>query len=251
MANHKRQPSIEGRWQEAACGCGWAAVRSAGNGSLGAGDLSGSARVGFYGIAKGSGQGLAEGLGLVVGAYSGEDLGVEVDFAFDGKGLKEVADEVSGKTLDGCAVEGGVDLGVRAATAVYGHEGEGLVEGNDGVAHAPDAPGVAEGLPEYPSQGYADVFDQVVPTGLQVTLSVEGYVNEAVAGQLPDHVIQETVAGVYVVGALAVEVNGDVDGGLAGLAFKGGGAGCLRVLRGLVLGHGVTRSERVGTLTVR
>ena len=187
----------------------------------------------------------------MVGAYSGEDLGVEVDFGFDGEGLKEVADEVSGKTLDSCAIEGGVDLGVRAATAVYGHEGEGLVEGNDGVAHAPDAPGVAEGLPEYPSQGYADVFDQVVPAGLQVTLSVEGYVKEAVAGQLADHVVQEAIAGVDVMDALAIEVNGNLDGGLAGLAFEGSGAECLRVLLRLVLGHGVTRSQRVGTLTVR
>ena len=77
---------------------------------------------------------------------------------------------------------------------------------HDGVAHATNAASVADGLVQRPSQRDAHVLDQVVPSGMQVALGLQGDIDEAVAGDLADHVVKKTVAGVHIVDARAVQV---------------------------------------------
>jgi hypothetical protein len=88
------------------------------------------------------------------------------------------------------------------------------------VAHATNSQAVAQGFPESSPQHDSYVLNQVVPTGMDVALCFKRYVNQAVASNLADHVVQEAVAGDHIIPALAVQVNKYVDAGLPGLALQ-------------------------------
>lgn len=93
------------------------------------------------------------------------------------------------------------------------------------MAKADDAFAVAEGLVEGHAEGDADVFVGVVVVDFEVAGGLDVEVEEAVGGDLVEHVIEEGDAGVGVALAGAVDVEGDGDVGFFGGAGDGGGAG--------------------------
>ena len=82
-----------------------------------------------------------------------------------------------------------------------------LVERAGGLAEAADAGLVAERLAQRLAEGEADVLDGVVLVDLEVAARPHGQVEEAVAGEALQHVVEERHAGVD--GRLAGAVDGD------------------------------------------
>ena len=70
----------------------------------------------------------------------------------------------------------------------------------------------------------ATVFGCVVEIDVQITLRLQGDVDQGMARQLLQHVIEETDAGGDVIRTIAIEIDRGLDAGLFGLAVDGGGA---------------------------
>ena len=62
----------------------------------------------------------------------------------------------------------------------------------------------------------------MVEVDVEVAFGPEPYVDERVAGQLLQHVVEESDAGLDLIGALAIEIDDRLDLGLGGLAFDAG-----------------------------
>ena len=92
---------------------------------------------------------------------------------------------------------------------------------------------VAERLGNRLADDDAGIFGGVVEIDVQIALGLERDVDQRVAGQLLQHVIEKADAGRDVVGARAVEIDGRGDLGLLGLARD----------RGLPL-HGISPPAR-------
>ena len=75
------------------------------------------------------------------------------------------------------------------------HARQRLVERHVGVAVAADALLVADRLGDRLAERDADVFDRVVAVDVQVALGVDVEVDQAVAGDLVEHVVEEADAG--------------------------------------------------------
>ena len=84
----------------------------------------------------------------------------------------------------------------RPAGEVDGDLGQALVHRDDGPAVAVDAALVAEGLLEGLAEDDADVFDGVVGVDLQIALGLDLQIDQAVAAEQVEHVVEEPDAGV-------------------------------------------------------
>jgi hypothetical protein len=83
---------------------------------------------------------------------------------------------------------------------------------------------VAHGLGYRLAQGDADIFDGVVAIDVQIALGLDVEVDQAMAGNLVEHVVEETDAGRELGGAGAVDVQAHPDLGFVGFAGDIGGA---------------------------
>src|SRR4029453_3535823 len=121
---------------------------------------------------------------------------------------------------------GGLDLVDEegAAGQVEGNLDERLVEGNGHRREAAHPGLVPQRLLQRLAQGEADVLDRVVGIDLEVALGRNGEVEPAVAPELGQHVGEERQPGVRRHRAGPVEVELEVDGGLAGVPVDRGGA---------------------------
>jgi hypothetical protein len=90
------------------------------------------------------------------------------------------------------------------------------------VAVAHDAALVAERLVERLAQGDADVLDRVVMIDVHVALGLDHQVDQAVARDLLQHVLEEGDAGVEARGATAVQTDLDHDPGFARVTADAG-----------------------------
>ncbi len=91
-------------------------------------------------------------------------------------------------------------------------------------AVAADAGAVAQRLGEALAQHDAGILGGVVIVDVQVALGAQGDVDQAVAAQLLQHVVEEADAGLDVVLAGAVEIDGGGDARLLGGARHVGAA---------------------------
>src|SRR5438552_8658880 len=98
-----------------------------------------------------------------------------------------------------------------------------LVERYRGLAEAADAGLVAERLAERLAERQADVLDRVVIVHLEVARRAHGEVEEAVAGEDLEHVVQERDTALHLVAPGSVEVQLQVDVGLLGASRDRGG----------------------------
>ena len=99
----------------------------------------------------------------------GHDLGVKIDFPFQGEGLEEVLHQGARQRLNHSVVQCGFDDGVTSAAAVQCHHGQGFVKGDDCVSHTPDPSCFTQSLIESPPERNGDVFYQVVPANVKIT----------------------------------------------------------------------------------
>lgn len=92
------------------------------------------------------------------------------------------------------------------------------------MAVAADAFLVADRLVHGLAQRDADIFHRVVGVDVQVAGGVDVEVDQAVPGDLIEHVIEERHAGLEAGLAGAVQIQADADLGFGGAAGYGGGA---------------------------
>ena len=89
------------------------------------------------------------------------------------------------------------------------------------VGIADDSGLVAERFGDRLANDDAGVLGRVMKVDVQVTLGFEGDVDQRVAGELLQHVVEEADAGGNVIGARAIEIDGRLDLGLLGGALDG------------------------------
>ena len=92
------------------------------------------------------------------------------------------------------------------------------------VGVARDAALVAQGLGDRLAERDADVLDRVVVVDVQVALGPDREVEEAVAGHLVEHMVEEAHARADVAQARAVEVDRDLHGRFRRLTPDAGAA---------------------------
>ena len=190
---------------------------------FGAGDRAGRTRVDGDGGTEAAGEAFEGGLGDVVVVVAG-DAGVQVHAAFLRHRFEEVRDVLGWQLADEVADEGQLDCGVGPATEVDDDLCERFVHGDGGVGEAGDAAAVAERFVERLAEDEADIFEQVVGVAVDVAFRLDGEVEEGVAGERLQQVIEHADAGGDLVLAAAVEVEGERDVGLFGLAGDLGAA---------------------------
>ena len=106
----------------------------------------------------------------------------------------------------------------RSAGDVDRDAGQRLVHRQQAVGPAGDAALVAERLAQGLAERDADVLDGVVIVDVQVALGANVHVDQRMARQLIQHMVEETNAGREFRCARAVEVDFDLDRSLVGLA---------------------------------
>ena len=116
---------------------------------------------------------------------------------------------------------GAVHRPVQGAPArqVHGAEDQGLIHGQIKAAVALDAPHIPQPLAESLAQGDADVLGGVVIIHLHVPVAGEHQVKPAVPGKQFQHVVQKAAAGVHLIDPRPVQIQGQIDLGLGGVAF--------------------------------
>ena len=114
----------------------------------------------------GTGQGLEDRLGLVMITHARQYADVQVEAALEREGLQEVVYELGRQVAQVGLGELRVDDRVPAAAEVYGHERQGLVEGDVGVAHPHNPLPVSHGLVEGSAKHYGCVLDEVMPANV-------------------------------------------------------------------------------------
>ncbi len=135
--------------------------------------------------------------------------------------LEEFLEQVDIEAADHGAGEGHVHLQAGATGEVDHHARQRFVQRHVGVAVADDALLVADGLGEGLAEGDTDVLDGVVVVDMQITLALDVQVDQPMAGDLVEHVLEEGHADVEARLASAIQVDRDLDLGLQGVAFDG------------------------------
>ena len=118
--------------------------------------------------------------------------------------------------------EGDLPDQVRPARNVERDAGQRLVHRQVDAGVAGDALLVAQRLGHGLAEHDAGILGRVVEVDVQVALGLERDVDQGVAGELLQHVVEEADAGRDVIGAGAVEIDGGLDLGLLGGALDGG-----------------------------
>src|SRR3546814_9993492 len=87
------------------------------------------------------------------------------------------------------------------------HAGQGLVHGNERLSVAPDALALAERLGHRLAEHDAAVLGGVVVVDVQIAFRLQRDVDQAVARELFEHMVEESDTGGYLVGAGTVEID--------------------------------------------
>ena len=153
-----------------------------------------------------------------------EVLDVQRDPGVLGEGLEELAEQLAVHLADLAAREGHLPHQIGPAGNVDGATRHRLVHRQVDVGIAGDALHVAERLADGLAQRDADILHRVVLVDVEVALCLDRQVDQAVAGDLVQHVVEEADAGLDSPLAGAVEVDGDRDVGFLGFARDGGAA---------------------------
>src|SRR5690606_20919684 len=137
--------------------------------------------------------------------------------------LEELARQVDIEAADVRAGEGHVVEEPGAPGKVDDHPREGLIEGHVSMAVPAHAGLVAHGGRKGLAQRDADVFHGVMVVDVDVAIAVDVEVDQAVAGDLVEHVVQEGNPGVDALAARAIEIDGCSHAGFLGIAGNVGG----------------------------
>ena len=184
-----------------------------------------SPRVQFRRHAQRAAEGLEHRLGHVVGVVAAQAVDVQRRHGVVGEALEEFAHQVHVEVVDARPRVGDPVLQPRAPGEVEHHPRQRFVERHVGVAVAADAALVAKRLRAGLTEHDAEILDRVVRVHLQVALGADAQVQQAVAGDLLEHVLEERQAGGELGAAGAVQRQFDLDARLARLALDAGSAG--------------------------
>ena len=91
------------------------------------------------------------------------------------------------------------------------------------MAVTADPAAVAQTFLERRAEGAADILDRVVAVDVQVAVAANRKIEQRVAGQQREHVVEEAEAGLDVGLAGTIEIDRQHDVGFSGLAGNGGG----------------------------
>ena len=159
----------------------------------------------------------------MVGVHATEQVRLDAEPAAHGQGHEELADHLH---LEAVAQDDGrqvrVELAPGPAGQVDDHPGQGLVQGHVGVGEAGQTGVVAQGLLEGITQTEAHVLHQVVAVHGQVARGLDLQAEAAVLGDLHQHVVEVAQARADA-DLAAIQVQAQLDAGLAGDAIEGGG----------------------------
>ncbi len=153
-------------------------------------------------------------------------VGINTSELADVQGEATVVDHGHEKFLDQLGVVAADSLGwnhqavgeVGPAGAIQGHLHQRLIEGRHEMAKALDATAIAQGLGQGLADGNTHVLVAVVIIDVGVAAGTDLQVEEPVAGELMQHVIQEGHAGGHLAAAAAIEVEGHPHIGFTGNA---------------------------------
>src|SRR3546814_501249 len=177
----------------------------------------------IYGHAQGGAERLEYGFTLMMRIFAAQIVDMQGDQGVIDEALEEFACQVHVEAPDMRTREWNVVLQAGAARKVDHHARQRLVERyvRVAVAHQPGL--VAHRSGKSLAQRNTHVLDRVVIVDVGVALALDGQVDQPVAGDLFEHVIQERYAGIDGVAAGAVQVNGYADVCFVGVAGDVGG----------------------------
>ena len=173
-------------------------------------ELACDARVQRDGLAKRTPAGFEHGLDEVVHVIARDLTQVQRDPRVGGEGDEELAGELRVEGAD--AAEGKVRLEVKLTAPRYvdHREHERLVHGNVALSESVDPALVAQSAGDRGAQHDADVLDRVVGVNLDIAPRPHLQIEQAVAREGVEHVVEEGHARIHIGRTRAVEV--DLDG---------------------------------------
>jgi len=149
---------------------------------------------------------------------------VQRDAGVVGEPLKKLERELGVKTADHAALERHTHVQAGAARKIDHHARQRFVQRHISVAVAANAFFVAHRLGKGLAECDAHVFHGVMAVDVQVALGLNVQVNQAVAGDLVEHVVKKADAGGQLGRTRAVEVDAHRDLRLGGVALHLGHA---------------------------
>src|SRR6056297_1368060 len=175
-------------------------------------------RIGLERLAQGARDRLERGLGDVVAVEPRQRLDMEGDTAMRGERLKEFAYQlaVEGADLVGGQIHAPREIGPPRQVERRTHQR--VVHRQQARPVAADSALVAERLRERLPECDAYVLDRVVVVDVAVAVAAHGQVQQRVARELVEHVVEEADAAAVVVAPCPVERDLDADIGFRGLS---------------------------------
>lgn len=168
--------------------------------------------------AKNAGNGLEACFGdmMVVGAVMVQDM--QRDAGILGQRLKEFAHKLGVECAD--LRRGEVDIPHKEGTAgnIHGSLGHRLIHGKIERGVAGNAAPVTQRLRDGLADGDAGIFDRMVIIDMQVTLNLDIHVDQRMAAQLVQHMIEKSHPGGNCRLAGAVDIHAHRNRGFVGLA---------------------------------
>src|SRR5690554_6847771 len=134
-------------------------------------------------------EGLKYSLALVVRVFALEVVDVQGDQRVVGKALKELPSQIDVEATDVGPGERYVVKQPGTAGEINYHAGEGFIQRHVGVAVATHAGFIAHSGGEGLAQGDADILDGMVVVDVHVAVTMDVEVDQAVTGDLVQHVV--------------------------------------------------------------
>ncbi len=171
-----------------------------------------------------AGEALESALGDVMIVLAVQRFDVQRDSSSLREGMEPVLEHLGIHLAEPLLAELGVPHQPRTTGDVERDAGQRLVHRGERIAVAADAALVAQRLRHRLADRDAGVLHRMMLVDMQIALRADVKVDQRVAGELLQHVIEEADAGFHLIQAGAVEIDGDGDVRLAGGAGDGRGA---------------------------
>jgi len=151
-----------------------------------------------------------------------ERLDMQRDAGIHGESLKKFAHEVRVEFADLAVMEGRAEDEEGASGHIQRDTRQRLVHRQQAIGIAGDATQITKRLTDRLAEHNARIFHRVMLINVQVALGFDLDVDEAVTGDLVEHVIEEADTGLDRSLSRSVKIDGRLDLGFARLARKGG-----------------------------
>mmetsp|Transcript_8064 Transcript_8064/g.15781 ORF Transcript_8064/g.15781 Transcript_8064/m.15781 type:complete len:478 (-) Transcript_8064:1421-2854(-) len=168
--------------------------------------------------AQGTSQGLEGGLCAVVVVLAGQTLHVEGHAGVGGEALQRMLQHLGGHRSDHWAFESQGHVGRWAAGDINDRPGKRLIQGHQSRTESRDPLLIPQGVLEGGSNSKGHIFRGVVVVDVQIAFALDVEINPRVLRQCSEHVVVESNAGLNVRLSRTVEIHGDRDRRLLGLA---------------------------------